>query len=94
MTVPIAGARERSTRPLVAEVRDLQVHFETKAGMVHAVDGVSFEIRDGETLGLVGETGCGKSVTARSFNRLVPTPPGVYAGGQILFWSSVSRRGG
>ncbi len=60
--------------------------------MVHAVDGVSFEIRDGETLGLVGETGCGKSVTARSFIRLVPTPPGVYAGGRIFFWSADARR--
>jgi oligopeptide/dipeptide ABC transporter ATP-binding protein len=87
MTVRI-DRRERSNRPLVASVRDLKVHFKTKAGMVHAVDGVSFEIRDGETLGLVGETGCGKSVTARSFNRLVPTPPGVYAGGKILFWYS------
>ena len=62
--------------------------------MVHAVDGVSFEIRDRETLGLVGETGCGKSVTARSFNRLVPTPPGVYAGGQIFFWYSKTREEG
>lgn len=82
------GARVRSTRPLVASVRDLKVFFQTKSGMVHAVDGVSFDIRDGETLGLVGETGCGKSVTARAFNRLVPTPPGVYAGGQVLFWYS------
>jgi oligopeptide/dipeptide ABC transporter ATP-binding protein len=86
MTVRID--RDRSSRPLVASVRDLKVHFQTRAGTVHAVDGVSFEIRDGETLGLVGETGCGKSVTARAFNRLVPTPPGVYAGGQILFWYS------
>jgi oligopeptide/dipeptide ABC transporter ATP-binding protein len=70
------------------------VHFQTKAGMVHAVDGVSFEIQDGETLGLVGETGCGKSVTARSFNRLVPTPPGIYAGGQVLFWYSTTSEGG
>ena len=80
-----------STRPLVASVRDLKVYFQTKAGMVHAVDGVSFEIRDGETLGLVGETGCGKTMTARSFNRLVPTPPGIYAGGQVLFWHSKKR---
>ncbi|MEX0863965.1 MAG: ABC transporter ATP-binding protein [Acidimicrobiia bacterium] len=90
MTVRI-DRRDRSNRPLVASVRDLKVHFQTKAGMVYAVDGVSFEIRDGETLGLVGETGCGKSVTARSFNRLVPTPPGVYAGGKILFWHSRKR---
>jgi oligopeptide/dipeptide ABC transporter ATP-binding protein len=92
MTVRIDDARDRSARPLVASVRDLKVHFETKAGMVHAVDGVSFDIRDGETLGLVGETGCGKSVTARSFNRLVPSPPGVYAGGRILFWPSAKRQ--
>ena len=77
---------------LVASVRDLQVHFQTKAGMVHAVDGVSFDIRDQETLGLVGETGSGKSVTARSFLRLVQSPPGVYAGGSILFWSDDARR--
>ncbi|HEX2421390.1 MAG TPA: ABC transporter ATP-binding protein [Acidimicrobiia bacterium] len=87
----VGSARARSSRPLVASVSDLKVYFQTKAGMVHAVDGVTFEIRDGETLGLVGETGCGKSVTARSFNRLVPTPPGIYAGGQILFWYSKAR---
>ncbi|MGH8945418.1 MAG: ABC transporter ATP-binding protein [Acidimicrobiia bacterium] len=67
------------------------MHFETKSGLVHAVDGVSFDIRDGETLGLVGETGCGKTVTARSFLRLVPSPPGIYAGGKIQFWSSEAR---
>jgi oligopeptide/dipeptide ABC transporter ATP-binding protein len=88
------GVRARSAQPLVASVRDLKVYFQTKGGMVHAVDGVSFEIRDGETLGLVGETGCGKSVTARSFNRLVPTPPGIYAGGQVLFWYSKTRSEG
>ena len=94
MTLRIDTARESTSGPLVAAVRDLKVHFETKAGMAHAVDGVSFEIRDGETLGLVGETGCGKTVTARSFNRLIPTPPGVYAGGRIDFWSSDARLAG
>jgi oligopeptide/dipeptide ABC transporter ATP-binding protein len=69
----------------VASVIDLRVHFRSKAGIVHAVDGVSFDIEDGETLGLVGETGCGKSVTARSFLGLVPIPPGIMAGGSILF---------
>jgi oligopeptide/dipeptide ABC transporter ATP-binding protein len=58
------------------------------------VDGISFDIRDGETLGLVGETGCGKSVTARSFLRLVKTPPGIFAGGTIDFWSKDARRTG
>ena len=67
----------------VASVVDLRVHFRSKAGIVHAVDGVSFDIMDGEMLGLVGETGCGKSVTARSFLGLVPVPPGIMAGGSI-----------
>jgi len=94
MTVRVNTRQERATRPLVASVRDLRVYFQAKAGVVHAVDGVSFEIRDGETLGLVGETGCGKSVTARSFIRLVPSPPGIYAGGQIDFWSAEARQSG
>jgi oligopeptide/dipeptide ABC transporter ATP-binding protein len=94
MTLRADIGHDVATRPLVASVRDLRVHFEAKAGRVHAVDGVSFEIRDGETLGLVGETGCGKSVTARSFIRLVPTPPGIYAGGEIDFWSTAARRTG
>ncbi|HEX6300391.1 MAG TPA: ABC transporter ATP-binding protein [Acidimicrobiia bacterium] len=94
MTVRAQTSQQQATTPLVASVRDLRVHFEAKAGRVQAVDGVSFEIRDGETLGLVGETGCGKSVTARSFIRLVPTPPGIYAGGEIDFWSTEARRTG
>ena len=71
--------------PMVATVSDLRVHFRSKRGRVHSVDGVSFSIRDGETLGLVGETGCGKSVTGRSFLRLVPQPPAIFAGGSIAF---------
>ncbi len=70
---------------LVAKVEDLKVHFNSKRGIVHAVDGVSFEIYKGETLGLVGETGCGKSVTGRSFLQLLPIPPGMLAGGRISF---------
>ena len=80
-----AATQTGSAAASVASVKDLRVHFQTRRGMVHAVDGVSFDIRDGETLGLVGETGCGKSVTGRSFLRLLPVPPGVVAGGSIAF---------
>jgi oligopeptide transport system ATP-binding protein len=67
------------------EVRNLSTHFFTPDGVVHAVDNVSFELGYGETLGLVGESGCGKSVTALSLTRLVPDPPGKIVAGEILF---------
>jgi oligopeptide transport system ATP-binding protein len=67
------------------EVRDLQTHFHTQDGVVKAVNGVSFHVNRGETLGIVGESGCGKSVTSLSIMRLIPNPPGKIAGGQILF---------
>ena len=67
------------------EIENLQVGFETEAGLVHAVDGVSLSIDKGRTLGLVGESGCGKSVTATSILRLVPSPPGKILGGAIRF---------
>ena len=70
---------------LIASVSNLRVYFQSKQGMVHSVDGVSFDIVDGEMMGLVGETGCGKSVTARAFMQLVQTPPGIVAGGKINF---------
>ncbi len=66
------------------DVRDLRVSFFTEEGEVRAVDGVSFTIRRGETLALVGESGCGKSVTALALAKLVTTPPGIYRGGEIL----------
>jgi peptide/nickel transport system ATP-binding protein len=67
------------------EVSDLRVYFRTDNGVLKAVDGVSFDIGEGETLGLVGESGCGKSVTAFSILQLVPAPPAEYAGGEIRF---------
>ena len=66
------------------EVRDLETHFTTGAGVFKAVDGVSLSLGRGETLGLVGESGCGKSVTSLSIMRLIPQPPGRIAGGRIV----------
>ena len=67
------------------QVKDLQTHFFTLEGVVKAVDGVSFDIREGETVAVVGESGCGKSVSALSIMRLVPYPPGRIVGGEIWF---------
>ena len=67
------------------EVRDLKTYFFTFGGVVKAVDGVSYDLQEGETLGLVGESGCGKSVSALSIMRLIPDPPGKIMGGEIVF---------
>jgi oligopeptide transport system ATP-binding protein len=67
------------------EVKDLSTHFFTPDGVVQAVDNVSFHLGYGETLGLVGESGCGKSVTALSLTRLVPNPPGKIVSGSVIF---------
>jgi peptide/nickel transport system ATP-binding protein len=72
------------SKPLL-DIDDLQVGFDTEAGRLRAVDGVSFRIEAGQTVGVVGESGCGKSVTASSILRLVPSPPGVILGGAIRF---------
>src|ERR671927_722675 len=67
------------------EVNDLKTQFFTRDGVVRAVDGVTFNLEAGETLGLVGESGCGKSVTALSLMRLIPQPPGRITSGQVTF---------
>jgi len=67
------------------DIDNLQVGFATDSGLVRAVDGVSFQLEAGQTVGVVGESGCGKSVTAASILRLVPSPPGKFLGGAIRF---------
>ncbi|MFD2610915.1 ABC transporter ATP-binding protein [Paenibacillus gansuensis] len=71
--------------PHLLEIRDLRTHFVTERGEVPAVDGVDLTIRKGEIVGIVGESGCGKSVTSLSIMQLIPKPPGKIAGGSILF---------
>ena len=67
------------------DIRGLKTHFKTDDGWLHAVDGVDIAIDRGETVGVVGESGCGKSVTAMSVLKLVPMPPGRIVDGQILW---------
>jgi oligopeptide/dipeptide ABC transporter ATP-binding protein len=70
---------------MVLDVRNLKTYFYTAAGVVRAVDGISYSVRPGETIALVGESGCGKSVSALSVMRLVSAPAGRIIGGQVLF---------
>jgi peptide/nickel transport system ATP-binding protein len=79
---------EAQTEAMVLDVRGLQTVFFTNSGLFRAVDDVSFHVRRGETLAIVGESGCGKSVTALSIMRLVPNPPGKIVGGSIMLEGS------
>jgi oligopeptide transport system ATP-binding protein len=67
------------------EVQGLQTRFYTQDGVVHAVNGIAYSLGEGETLGIVGESGCGKSVSVLSAMRLIPEPPGKIVGGQVIF---------
>jgi peptide/nickel transport system ATP-binding protein len=79
MTQPL----QTKNSPLLS-INDLTVEFKTEKGVVRAVDSISFDLASGEPLGIVGESGCGKSVTALSLLKLIPSPPGRIAGGEIL----------
>ncbi|MCH8298518.1 MAG: ABC transporter ATP-binding protein, partial [Chloroflexi bacterium] len=74
----------RTNTETVLQVEDLRTYFRTRWGTVKAVDGISFDLRRGETLGIVGESGCGKSVTMLSLMRLIPIPPGRIVSGSII----------
>ena len=70
---------------LLLEVKDLTTHFFTQDGVVKAVDGISYNVHEGEVLGIVGESGCGKSVSAMSVMKLLPNPPGRIVNGSVVF---------
>ncbi len=79
------GLGGNGTSKSILEIKDLYTHFHTPEGTVRAVDGVSYDLMEGETLGVVGESGCGKTVTALSILNLIPSPPGKIFGGGIFF---------
>jgi len=81
----MSESNETTESPVVLELRNLQTYFYTDMGVARSVDGVSYSLRKGQTLGVVGESGCGKSVTALSIMGLIPQPPGKIVGGEILF---------
>jgi peptide/nickel transport system ATP-binding protein len=75
----------QATGKSILEVKDLRTYFYTRDGVVRSVDGVSFSVSEGETLAIVGESGCGKSVTSLSLLRLIPSPPGKIVSGSVLY---------
>ena len=84
-TVRDVGAADPTPSDLLLDIRDLRTYFHVMDGTVKAVDGVSFSVKRGQTLGVVGESGCGKSVTALTVMRLLDIPPAEIASGQVMF---------
>ncbi len=87
------GLRLMAEKNTLLEVRDLQVYFYLHEGTVRAVDGISFDIYQGKTLGVIGESGSGKSITAQSIMGIVPSPPGKQVGGEIRLHLSSNGKG-
>ncbi|MFE7358545.1 ABC transporter ATP-binding protein [Streptomyces sp. NPDC057543] len=85
VTAEVPNQRSGDTEPPVLEVRDLHVEFKTREGIVKAVNGVNYDVRAGETLAVLGESGSGKSVTAQAIMGILDSPPGRVAKGEILF---------
>src|SRR5262245_16938063 len=82
---PVAVAVAAAADPdVLLDIQDLRTHFHVMDGVVKAVDGVSFSLRRGRTLGVVGESGCGKSVTAMTVMRLLDMPPARIASGRVM----------
>lgn len=87
----VSGRRMTEQQDTLLRVRDLKTHFRTEQGMIRAVDGIDFEIRRGETFGIVGESGCGKSVTANSIMQLIERPQGDIVAGSIEYMGEGGR---
>lgn len=88
LTSNALGTEGASTTDKLVDVQDLRVQFDVRNGIVKAIDGVSFEIRRGQTVGIIGESGCGKSVTARAILQMIPKP-GKIVSGQVLYYRPV-----
>src|SRR5262245_36335080 len=85
MSVEIEALANQDPNAPLLQVRDLQVEFRTRNGLARAVQGVTFEVHEGETLAILGESGCGKSVTAQAVMGIIDSPPGYVTGGQVLY---------
>ena len=87
MATKTSKSSESTTRKdkVLLEVKDLTTHFFTQDGVVKAVDGISYNVHEGEVVGIVGESGCGKSVGAMSVMKLIPSPPGRIVNGSVTF---------
>ncbi len=81
-----------SEKPLLVEIKDLRVEFDVRDGIVKAVDGATFEVRRGQTMGVIGESGCGKSMTAKAVMQMVPRP-GKIVGGEVIYHRPAGEQG-